>query len=142
MSDTAGLILLAGRIVFAFFFAMAGYRHVVGGAEMTGYARNIGFPVPALAPWPAGIWLLAGAVSVGAGIWGDIGALMLIAFLLPAALWFHAFWKAPDDQVQTQTQLFFRNITFIGACIILFAIFAGAGDGLRYTVTRSLFDLT
>ncbi|HET7721947.1 MAG TPA: DoxX family protein [Acidimicrobiales bacterium] len=142
MSDTAGVILLAGRIVFAFFFAMAGYRHIVGGADMAGYARGVRFPIPALAPWPAGIWLLAGAVSVGAGIWGDIGALMLIVFLLPAALWFHAFWKAPEDQVQTQTQLFFRNITFIGACIILFAVFAGAGDGLRYTVTQALIDLT
>ena len=142
MSDTAGLILLAGRIVFAFFFAMAGYRHVVGGAQMTDYARGVRFPLPALAPWPVGIWLMAAAVSVGAGIWGEIGALMLIAFLLPAAVWFHAFWKAPEDQVQMQTQLFFRNITFIGACIILFAVFAGAGDGLRYTVTQALIDLT
>lgn len=142
MSDAAGAILLAGRIIFAFFFAMAGYRHLVGGAEMTGYARSVRFPVPALAPWPAGIWLMAAAVSVGAGIWGDIGALMLIAFLLPAALWFHAFWKAPDDEAQMQTQMFFRNVTFVGACIALFAVFAGAGDGLRYTVTDALIDLT
>lgn len=142
MSDAAGLILLVGRIVFCFFFAMAGYRHIIGGKQMTDYAGGVGFPVPALAPWPAGIWLLAASVSVGAGIWGDVGAVMLIVFLLPAALWFHAYWKAPEDQVQTQTQLFFRNITFIGACIILFAVFAGAGDGLRYTVTHALIDLT
>ena len=142
MSDVAGAILLAGRIIFAFFFLFAGYRHVMGGAEMTGYARGVGFPMPALAPWPAGIWLMTGSVSIGAGIWGDIGALMLIAFLLPAALWFHAFWKAPEDRAQMHTQMFFRNITFIGACIILLSVFAGAGDGLRYTVTHALIDLT
>lgn len=142
MSDTAGAILLAGRIVFAFFFAIAGWRHVVGGAQMTDYARGVGFPAPALAPWPAGIWLLAAAVSVGAGIWPDIGALMLIAFLAPAAVWFHAFWKAPQDQAQMQTQLFFRNLTFIGACIGFFAVFTGLGDALRYAVTSALIHLT
>lgn len=142
MSDTAEPILLAGRLVFAFFFLVAGYRHLIGGRQMTDYARGVRFPLPALAPWPSGIWLMAGAVSVGAGIWGDIGALMLIAFLLPAAVWFHAFWKAPEDQAQMQTQLFFRNVTLVGACIILFAVFAGAGDGLRFTVTQALIDLS
>ncbi len=142
MADSAGIVLLAGRIVFAFFFAMSGYRHVVGGAQMRAYARGVGFPLPALAPWPVGIWLLAGAMSIGAGIWPDVGALMLIAFLVPAAAWFHAFWRAPEQEAQMQTMLFFRNLTFIGACIALFAVFAGLGDGLRYSVTGSLFDLT
>lgn len=142
MSDAAGLLLLAGRIVFAFFFVMAGYRHLVGGAQMTGYARQVGFPVPALAPWPSGIVLLAGGLSVALGVWPDIGALVLIVFLVPAALWFHAFWKMPEDQQQMQSQLFFRNLTLIGACIALFAVFAGIGDGLRYAITDALIDLT
>jgi putative oxidoreductase len=142
MSDAAGLVLLAGRIVFAFFFVMAGYRHIVGGAQMTAYARQMGFPVPALAPWPSGVVLVAGGVSVAAGIWPDLGALLLIAFLVPAALWFHPFWKMPEDQAQTQSQLFFRNLTLIGACIALFAVFTGLGDGLRYAVTDALIDLT
>lgn len=142
MSDAAGLVLLAGRIVFAFFFVMAGYRHIVGGAQMTAYARQMGFPLPALAPWPSGVVLVAGGVSVAAGIWPDLGALLLIAFLVPAALWFHPFWKMPEDQTQTQSQLFFRNLTLIGACIALFAVLTGLGDGLRYAVTDALIDLT
>lgn len=142
MSDAAGLLLLAGRIVFAFFFVMAGYRHVVGGAQMTEYARQVGFPLPALAPWPSGLVLLAGGLSIAVGVWPDIGALLLIVFLVPAALWFHAFWKMPADQQQMQSQLFFRNLTLIGACIALFAVFTGVGDGLRYAVTDALIDLT
>jgi uncharacterized membrane protein YphA (DoxX/SURF4 family) len=142
MSDSAGAIVLAGRIVFAFFFAFAGYRHISGGQQMAEYARGVGFPVPAVASWPTGVWLIAAAVSVGAGIWPDIGVLMLIAFLAPAALWFHAFWKSPEDQVQTQTQFFWRNATFIGACIALFGFFTGVGDALRYTITSALIDLT
>jgi len=66
----------------------------------------------------------------------------LRAFLVPAALWFHAFWKMPEDQQQMHSQLFFRNLTLIGACIALFAVFTGIGDGLRYTITDALVDLT
>ena len=79
---------------------------------------------------------------MAAGIWPDIGALLLIVFLVPAALWFHPFWKMPEDQAQMQSQQFFRNLTFIGACIALFAVFTGIDDGLRYAVTDALIDLT
>lgn len=142
MSDAAGLILLVGRVVFAFFFVMAGYRHIVGGTQMTDYARSVKFPVPALAPWPAGLVLLAGGLSVGIGVWPDIGALLLIAFLVPAAVWFHPFWKMPAEDQQMQSQLFFRNVTLIGACIALFAVFTGIDDGLPYAITDALIDLT
>jgi len=142
MSAASGALLLAGRIAFAYFFARAGYRHVRGGEQMTGYARGIGFPMPALASWPAGTWLILGAVSVAAGIWPDIGALMLIAFLLPAGGWFHAFWKAPPEQRMIQEQMFWRNVTLIAACLALFGVFAGLGHGLRFAVTTSAIDLS
>ncbi|MGH9245395.1 MAG: DoxX family protein [Acidimicrobiales bacterium] len=142
MSDSAGVILLAGRIVLALFFAFAGYRHLTGGQHLVGYAQSVGFPVPAVASWPTGAWLVAASVSIGAGIWPDIGALMLIAFLVPAAAWFHTFWKVPEDQVQTQTQYFWRNVALVGACVALFGVFTGLDDGLRFAVTSALIDLT
>ncbi|MDY7106040.1 MAG: hypothetical protein S0880_33050 [Actinomycetota bacterium] len=43
--------------------------------------------------------------------------------------------------VRTQSQLFFRNLTFIGACIALFAVFTGIGEDLRYAITDALIDL-
>lgn len=141
MSDASGLLLLVGRIVFAFFFLMAGYRHVVAGGDMTGFARSVGFPLPSLAPWPSGLVLVAGGMSIAAGVWPDIGALVLIVFLVPAMFWFHPFWKMPEDQKQAHSQMFFRNLTLIGACIALFAVFTGIGEGLRYAVTDALIDL-
>ena len=109
---------------------------------MTGYARSIRFPAPALAPWPAGVWLLAAAASIAAGIWPDIGALMLIAFLVPAAVWFHGFWNAAPEQRMMQEQMFWRNVTQIAACIAFFGVFTGLGHGLRFSVTTSLINLT
>jgi putative oxidoreductase len=142
MSDASGAVLLAGRILFAVFFARAGYRHLRDGDQMTGFAQGVGFPMPTLASWPAGSWLIAGSVSIAVGIWPDIGALMLIAFLVPAAVWFHDFWKAPTEQRMMQEQFFWRNVTLIAACVALFGIFTGLGQGLRYSLTRSLIDLT
>ncbi len=142
MDDVAGSIFLVGRIVFASVFVFSGVNHVANADQMREYARQSGFPVPALAPWPAGVWLLAGGVSVAAGIWGEIGTLMLIAFLIPAAVWFHPFWKTDDpQQQQSEMMLFFRNVAFIGACLALFAVFTSLDDGLRYAVTDAVIEI-
>ena len=142
MSAFAGGVLLAGRILFAVFFANAAVSHVQKDKMMSGYALQAGFPIPFLAGWPAGIWLGAAALSVAAGIWADLGSLMLGAFLIPAALYFHNFWKL-DDPTQRQTQKgnFTRNVALLGASLALFAFFAVIGDGLRFAVTRSLISL-
>ena len=31
----------------------------------------------------SGFWIGIGALSVACGVWGDVGALMLVAFLVP-----------------------------------------------------------
>ena len=142
MSVTTGALLLAGRIVLVIFFgAVAGPAHMTRGKMMKGYAQSVGFPAPLLAGWPAGLWLIAAAVSIGVGIWPDIGALMLAAFVIPAGLYFHNFWAVEDPaQKQTQNQLFFRNLTFLGASLALFALFVAAGDSLRFVVVGPAFD--
>src|SRR5260370_36711928 len=96
MTTSAGAILLAGRLLFAVFFLNSAYGHVKNHRMMTGYAKQSGVPVPYVAGWPAGAWLAAAAVSVAAGIWADLGALMLAAFGVPAAWWLHNFWRVDD----------------------------------------------
>jgi len=141
MSDAAGAVLLAGRIVLSLFFFFSASFHLFRGAQAEGYAKSVGFPLPALAGWPAGLWLLAAAVSVSVGIWPDIGALMIGLWVIPTALWFHNFWKV-DDQMQrmSQMQLFWRNVTFLGMAIALFAVFAALGDAVPLTVTGPAFS--
>src|SRR2546421_3046808 len=116
MSAATGGIVLAGRILFAIFFgAVAGVGHFRRSKIMEGYAKSAGFPVPAIAGWPVGVWLIAGAVSLALGIWPDLGVLMFALFLIPAATFFHAFWKIEDPaQKQTQTQFFWRNMIGLG----------------------------
>lgn len=107
---------------------------------MVGYARAARFPAPGLAAVPAALWLLAGALSVAVGVWPDVGALMLAAWNIPTAIWFHAFWKAEDEQKQLQQQLFFRNLTFLGPELALFGLFVALADQLRFVVTAPLLS--
>ncbi len=140
MSDAAGMVFLIGRILFVVFFLMAGLGfHVAKSSQAEGYARQIGFPLPGIAGWPTGIWMTVAALSIALGIWPDIGALMLCAFAIIAALYFHRFWSVEDEsQKQTQQQLFFRNMIIVGGGLSFFAFFASAGPGLRFSITAPL----
>jgi uncharacterized membrane protein YphA (DoxX/SURF4 family) len=130
-------------VLFAVFFANSAYGHFKNHTMMTGYAKQTGVPVPVVAGWPSGAWLAAAAVSVAAGIWADLGALMLAVFVVPAAGFLHAFWKIEDPtQRQTQRMSFLRNVAFLGAALALFAVFASIDHGLRFAVTGSLLHLS
>jgi putative oxidoreductase len=143
MSDAAGIVQLIGRILFAGYFAYVGAGfHIAMSKTAEGYASSTGFPIPAIAGWPTGIWMVAGALSIALGIWPDIGVLMIAAFAIVAAAYFHRFWELDDQmQKQTQQQLFGRNVIIVGACLVMFAFFGAAGDALRYSITGPAFDL-
>jgi putative oxidoreductase len=144
MSTEAGLILLVGRVLFGLFFAIvAGIGGHIRQSEMfEGYARSTGFPLPSIAGWPTGVWLVAGGLSVALGIWPDVGALMIAAFVVPAALFFHRFWEIEDPmQKMTQQQLFGRNTIAFATVLILFGTFTALGPGLRFAITQPLFEL-
>jgi putative oxidoreductase len=142
VSDATGVVVLIGRILFAFYFgAVAGVGHFKRDQMMRGYAQQAGFPVPAVAGWVAGLWLVLGAVSVGLGIWPDLGSVMIGAFVIPAALFFHRFWSFEDETQRTsQKQLFYRNLVYLGASLVFFGTFVALGSELRFTITGPLFD--
>jgi putative oxidoreductase len=142
MSDATGVVVLIGRILFAYFFGVvAGVGHFKRDQMMRGYAKQVGFPVPAIAGWVSGVWLILGAVSVGLGIWPDLGSLMIGAFVIPAALYFHPFWTFEDEaQKATQKQLFYRNLVILGASVVFFGTFVTLGSELRFAITAPLFD--
>lgn len=143
MSDAAALIFLLGRILFPMGILIAGLTfHIAKSPMAEGYARQTGFPIPAIAGWPTGIWMTAGSLSVMLGAWGDVGALMIAAFVVPAAAWFHNFWAIEDQQQKmTQNAFFFRNLALLGGSLVLFAVFATVGHDLSFSLTDPLFNL-
>jgi putative oxidoreductase len=137
MSIPAGVIVLVGRVLFAAFFGpVAGVGHVRRSPTFEGYAKSAGFPIPAITGWPAGLWLLAGSASIALGVWPDLGSLMIGAFVVPAAFYFHTFWKIEDQsQRQTQKSFFWRNVVMLAASLMMFGLFVALGPKLRFTVT-------
>lgn len=142
MSTEAGLVILIGRVLFALYFgAVAGVAHIRQSSSFEGYAKSVNFPVAALSGWPAGVWLVVGALSVALGVWPDVGALMIGLFVLIAGWYFHRFWLVEDQTQRTvQGYLFWRNVIALGASIALFGCFAAFGEALRFTITAPLFQ--
>lgn len=142
MSDTAAIVFLIGRILFAAYFAMAAMGHFTRGQMMVGYAQARGFALAGMSSWPAGIWLVLGVVSIVFGVWPDVGALLLAAFPIVTAMGVHTFWKDADPQQRmTEMQNHVRNWTFVGAAIALFAVFASLGDRVPYILVPPLIRL-
>jgi uncharacterized membrane protein YphA (DoxX/SURF4 family) len=127
MSTLGGIILLIGRILFVALFVSAARGHIQNHPRyVAGAGKKLPFPV--LAGWPVGVWLLVAAISVVVGIWADLGALMIAAFLIPAAVLFHPFWSETDPTARrTQEAGFYRDVSLLGAALALFALFAVSG---------------
>lgn len=140
MSDTGGIVLLAGRILVGLFAVNFGVFHLMKGDMMMGFAKSMNFPFVPLAGWPAGVWLVAGGLSVGLGVWPDIGSLMMLVFAVIAAGYFHRFWEVGDEEKMNQTIFFWRNVFIVGACLFMFATFVELGPALRYAITTALIE--
>lgn len=143
MSEAGSWIFLVGRVIFALnFVAIAAPGHLRMSKMMEGFAKQMGFPVPQIAGWPSGLWLAACGLSISLGAWGDVGSLMVAVFVVIAGAFFHRFWEVEDEQQKpTQRQLFWRNVTFLGAALVLFVFYATLGHGLALTLTDPVFDL-
>src|ERR1043166_8806057 len=109
-----GLVLLIGRIVFAFFFIYSGFNHLTKLSSYSQYAAASGVPAPTVLTAISGLMLLAVQVR-----WG---ALLIAAFLVPAAFTVHKFWGIADPmQAANQAAHFWKNIALTGACLMIFA---------------------
>jgi putative oxidoreductase len=136
------VLVLVGRILFSALFIGAGIGHLRNAPVMTEYARFKRLPAPRAGVIGSGLLILGGGLMVLLGVWADLGAVLLILFLLPAALIFHDFWREKDPQTaQNQQAHFMKNIALAGAALIIFAVFAHLGDDLGLTLTGPLFRI-
>lgn len=134
------VIALIGRLIFVAMFLNSGVKHFRQREGMTAYVRSAGGPAPELAVPLTGVMLLAGGGLVALGLWPDVGALLLAAFLLPVAFYMHRYWKVDDPQMRTvQETHFWKNVSLAGASILLFALFAACGEEIGLMLGGPLF---
>jgi uncharacterized membrane protein YphA (DoxX/SURF4 family) len=98
---------------------------------MTGYAQYKKVPAAKLSVIVTGLMVLVGGVFIVLGFYADLGALLIAAFLIPAALIMHAFWKETDATAKQNESIgFFKDLSLAGAALVLFAVLhAGAEFG-------------
>ena len=134
------VIALIGRILFAVVFLSSGVGHFTQTQAMTGYAASKGVPAAKPAVLGGGVVQLVGILMLVLGIWADLGALLLVVFLVPTAFLMHAFWKETDGQAkQLEMVQFLKDMSLAGAALLIFALVVKLGDGLGLTITGPLF---
>ncbi len=131
------VVLLVGRILFVALFLASAMGHLTQSKAMGAYAGTKGVPSPVLATQVSGVLILLGGISVLLGLWGDLGSLLLVVFLLPTALLMHAFWKETEPMAkQMEMVQFNKDVALAGGALVLFWAFS-QDPGL--TITNSLF---
>jgi putative oxidoreductase len=135
-------VLLAGRILFAAIFVWSGLGFHLGQRQMAvGYTRAKGAPMPELTVPLTGIAIAAAGVLIVIGLWVDLAALVIAAFLLSTAYFMHAFWKVDDPQEKQMEQVhFMKDVALAGAALALFSLFQQFGEGIGITIEPALFD--
>lgn len=124
------LVYLLGRLILGGFFIMSGIGHFQRADMMAGYTASKGVPAAKLAVLVTGVQLLAGGLLllVGWQVW--LGALILVLFLVPAALIMHNFWTVPEPQARmTEMVQFMKNLAIAGALLMIMAYSRAGGLG-------------
>ena len=136
------VVFLIGRILFVLAFVFSGSTiHLLKARQGIEYARMYGVPAPEITVPLSGLMAVLGGLSVALGIWGDLGALVLVAFLLPVAFYMHAFWKETDPQQQAnQMAHFLKNMSMAGGALALFYIWNQLQSEAGLSITDPLFD--
>ena len=117
------VVIEIGRILFALLFISGGIAHLTKLDAMTAYAKYKKLPAAKLGVIVSGLDILVGGLLVLLGLWVDLGAILIILFLLATALVFHNFWTETDAMAKsTQQSIFFKNISLAGAALILLGL--------------------
>lgn len=133
------VILVIGRVLFALMFVLGGAAHFQQRDAIVGAAKSMGGPAPEMLVPLSGAAIIAGGIMVALGLWADLGALFIIAFLVGITPIMHAFWKVTDPQEQqVQFAMFFKNLAMLGGAILIF-YFYNQGQDVPASLTDALF---
>lgn len=125
MDSLRSPLVLAGRILLALMFVMAGYSKLGNIGGTAGYIASGGLPFATLLAVAVGLLELVGGLALAVGFKARWAALALGLFTLLASLLFHKFWAVPADQQMVQQLMFMKNLAVAGGMFIVAALGAG-----------------
>ncbi len=113
-----------GRTLYAAIFILAAFGHFA--RPTIEYAAHQGVPFAGVLVPASGLMALLGGLSILTGYRTRVGAALVILFLVPVTFTMHAFWAVHDPQMaEMQRAMFFKNVSLVGAALLLFHFGAG-----------------
>lgn len=134
-------VFLAGRILFSVMFFESGIKnHILGRKGAVAYARQSRAPLPELTVPATGVMIVVGSTMVALGAWGDLGALLIAAFLVLITPVMHAYWRETEPMPrQLQRINFMKNLALLGGALVLFYLWNQLQTGAGLSLTDPLF---
>lgn len=120
------ILWLTGRILLASVFVISAIGHLKDLEHTARMAAAAKAPFPKLQALLASLLALFGGLSIASGYQVEIGAAMLILFLLPVTFMVHRFWAYSDPREAGNHQgHFWKNIGLIGGLLLI--LYFGSG---------------
>ncbi len=118
-------LVVAGRILLALMFVMAGFSKLGNIAGTAGYIASAGLPMATALAWATGLFEVVAGLALAVGFHTRWAALLLGLFTLLASVLFHNFWAMPADKQFMQQLMFMKNLAVAGGMFMVAALGAG-----------------
>jgi putative oxidoreductase len=136
------VILLIGRVLFALTFLISPWSvlaqapRVAGMPAMRRFPKQLAVVLVRLTCLEA----MLGAALIALGLWPDLGALLVLGFLLPVTLTMHRFWETEPSLARKQRRdAFLHNTALAGGALLIFAAVNQAQDVPLGVLAEPLF---
>jgi putative oxidoreductase len=117
-----GILAVTGRVLLCTIFLIsAAGNKIPNFSAVADVMGKVGIPAPRVMLVGAIVFLLAGSLSIILGYKARIGAGLLLVFLLLATYYFHHFWTFSAQEQQEQMIQFMKNLSMMGAMILVIA---------------------
>lgn len=112
---------LAGRILLALIFIIAGFNKIQGFAGTAGYMASKGLPMPDVLLVLTIIIELGGGLLIAVGLHARLAATAIFLFLIPVTVIFHGFWGVEEAKQQAEMISFMKNLAIMGGMLYIIA---------------------
>ena len=118
------ILVLVARFLFSMIFLFSGLGHFTQTEQMAQFAATKKVPAPKLGVIVTGIMLVIGGLSVLLGAYVEIGALLIVVFLVPTSFLMHNFCTVKDPMMkQNDMIMFMKNMALTGAAILIWYLY-------------------
>ncbi len=115
-------LFVLGRVLLGVYFVVSGFNHFKNLNMLTSYAQSKGVPMPKVAVLLTGLMMLLGGLGILLGVYVQVSIALIAVFLFVVTLKMHQYWKADETSKMGEHINFYKNLSLLGAVLMLLAI--------------------